>query len=49
MGGQIVKRTYNNIYEAEPIATPYIKVGKGKKKICIGLPLGQILNGLFNR
>ena len=49
MGGQIVKRTYNNTYEAEPIATPYIKVGKGKKKIGIGLPVGQILNGLFNR
>lgn len=49
LGGQIVKRTYNNIYEVEPIATPYIKVGKGKKKIGIGLPVGQILNGLFNR
>lgn len=49
MGGQIIKRTYSNSYEAEPIATPYIKVGKGKKKIGIGLPVGQILNGLFSR
>lgn len=49
MGGQIIKRTYNNTYETEPIATPYIKVGKGKRKIGIGLPVGQILNGLFNR
>jgi hypothetical protein len=49
MGGQIVRRTYSNIYEFEPIATPYIKVGKGKKKIGIGLPVGQILNGLFSK
>lgn len=49
MGGQVVRKTYRTTYELEPIATPYIKVGKGKKKICIGLPVGQILNGLFNR
>lgn len=47
-GGQIVKRTYSNRYEAEPIATPYITVGR-KKKIGIGLPVGQILQGFFGK
>ena len=47
-GGQIVKRTYSNRYEAEPIATPYIMVGR-KKKIGIGLPVGQILQGFFGK
>ncbi len=49
MGGQIVKRTYHNAYELEPIATPYIKIGSGKKKIGIGLPVGQILYGIFGK
>jgi hypothetical protein len=49
MGGQIIRRTYSNTYELEPIATPYIKVGKGKKKIGIGLPVGQIVNSFFGR
>ncbi len=49
MGGQVVKGTYNSRYEVEPIATPYIKVGRGKKKICIGLPVGQIIHGMLGR
>lgn len=50
VGGQVVERMGDrNHYEVEPIATPYIKVGRGKKKIGIGLPVGQILNGIFGR
>ena len=49
MGGQIVKRAYLDTYELEPIATPYIKIGSGKKKIGIGLPVGQILYGIFGK
>ncbi len=49
MGGQLVKGTYNSRYEVEPIATPYVKVGRGKKKIGIGLPVGQIIYGMFGR
>lgn len=50
VGGQVVERTGDrNHYDVEPIATPYIKVGRGKKKIGIGLPVGQILNGIFGR
>ncbi|WP_301886188.1 hypothetical protein [Bacteroides congonensis] len=48
VGGQIVKRTYSNRYEADPIATPYIMVGR-KKKIGIGLPVGQILQGFLGK
>lgn len=50
MGGQMVERHGpRNYYEVEPIATPYINVGRGKKKIGIGLPVGQIIYGLFGR
>lgn len=49
LGGQMVKRTGSSRYEAEPIATPYVKVGRGKKKIGIGLPVGQIIHGLLSR
>lgn len=50
VGGQAVERMgERNRYEIEPIATPYVNVGKGKKKIGIGLPVGQILNGLLRR
>lgn len=51
MGGQVVERmgTRGNHYEIEPIATPYINVGSGKKKVGIGLPVGQIIYGLFGR
>ena len=36
-------------YEMEPILTPYINVGHGKKKIGIGLPVGQIIYGIFGK
>ncbi|WP_300301829.1 hypothetical protein [uncultured Muribaculum sp.] len=50
VGGQVVERiSGQNHYEVEPIATPYINVGRGKKKIGIGLPVGQILHGLLGR
>lgn len=50
MGGQIVERMGpRNHYEVEPIFTPYISVGRGKKKIGFGLPVGQILYGIFSR
>lgn len=50
VGGQVVERIGGqNHYEVEPIATPYINVGRGKRKIGIGLPVGQILNGIFGR
>lgn len=50
VGAQVVERMgRRNHYEVEPIATPYINIGRGKKKIGIGLPVGQILNGLLGR
>lgn len=50
VGAQVVERMGGrNHYEVEPIATPYINIGRGKKKIGIGLPVGQILNGLLGR
>lgn len=50
MGGQVVERMGpKNHYEMEPIVTPYINVGHGKKKIGLGLPVGQILYGIFGK
>ena len=50
VGGQVVERMGpQNSYEFEPIVTPYIGVGRGKKKIGIGLPVGQIIYGIFCR
>ncbi|MDO4319223.1 MAG: hypothetical protein Q4C34_01490 [Bacteroidales bacterium] len=50
VGGRVVERTgVRNRYEVEPIATPYIVVGRGKTRVGIGLPVGQIIYGLFGR
>lgn len=49
VGGQAVQQVGTQRYESEPIVTPYIKVGRGKKKVAIGLPVGQILHGLLKR
>lgn len=51
VGGQVVERhgLNKNHFDLEPIATPYIMIGKGKKKFGLGLPVGQILYGLFGR
>lgn len=50
VGGQAVERHGpRNYYEVEPIATPYVNIGRGKKKVGIGLPVGQIIYGLFGR
>lgn len=47
VGGQAVQQLGTQNYKAEPIVTPYIKFGSGKNKFAIGLPVGQILNGLL--
>lgn len=48
VGGQAIQRHGPRThYEIEPIATPYFSIGHGKKKVVIGLPVGQILNGLL--
>lgn len=50
VGAQAVERHGpRNYYELEPIATPYVNIGRGKKKVGIGLPVGQIIYGLFGR
>lgn len=49
VGGQIVQQVGTHQYEPEPIVTPYFRVGRGKKKIAIGLPVGQILHGILRR
>lgn len=43
VGGQMVQKVGTSNYRFEPIVTPYVKVGK----IGIGLPVGQIVNGLL--
>ncbi|MDE6391864.1 MAG: hypothetical protein K2L59_01155 [Muribaculaceae bacterium] len=49
VGGQTVQQVYTREYRLEPIVTPYVKVGTGKKKVGIGLPVGQILHGILTR
>lgn len=49
VGGQAVQQVGTQKYEPEPIFTPYFKVGNGKKKVVIGLPVGQILHGILKR
>ncbi|MDE6542232.1 MAG: hypothetical protein K2L74_09485 [Muribaculaceae bacterium] len=47
VGAQAVERIGpRNRYEFEPIATPYVMVGS-KKKVAVGLPVGQILYGIL--
>ena len=43
VGGQAVQQTGTQIYRFEPVVTPYFKVGK----VVIGLPVGQMLNGII--
>ena len=43
VGGQAVQQTLTNKYQFEPIVTPYFKIGN----VEIGLPVGQILNGII--
>ena len=43
VGGQTVQQTGTNRYQFEPVVTPYFKVGK----VVVGLPVGQILNGII--
>ena len=43
VGGQAVQQTGTHKYQLEPIVTPYFKVGK----VVIGLPVGQMLNGII--
>ncbi|MBD5281274.1 MAG: hypothetical protein HDS35_12190 [Bacteroides sp.] len=49
VGGQAVQQVGTQVYRPEPIVTPYIKFGNGKKKLSIGLPVGQILHGILTR
>ncbi|MEZ3551905.1 MAG: hypothetical protein K1W02_14505 [Muribaculaceae bacterium] len=49
VGGQAVEQVVSRKYMVEPIVTPYVKLGSGKKKVAIGLPVGQILHGLLRR
>ncbi len=43
VGGQAVQQTGTQKYQFEPVVTPYFKIGK----VVIGLPVGQILNGII--
>ncbi len=43
VGGQAIQQTGTNKYQFEPVVTPYFKVGK----VVIGLPVGQMLNGII--
>lgn len=43
VGGQMVKQVGSDHYRFEPIVTPYFKIGK----VEIGLPVGQIMNGMI--
>lgn len=43
VGGQAAQQTGTQIYRFEPVVTPYFKVGK----VVIGLPVGQMLNGII--
>lgn len=45
-GAQAVQQLGTNRYEAEPIVTPYVKLGK---KVKIGLPVGQILYHILRK
>lgn len=48
-GMQMVQPTGMRSIEAEPIVTPYYKLGSGKHKVKIGLPVGQILYHMIRR
>lgn len=47
VGGQAVQQVGTKRYELEPIVTPYIKIGEGKKKVIIGLPVGLVIYGIM--
>ncbi|MDE6178234.1 MAG: hypothetical protein K2F86_03610 [Duncaniella sp.] len=47
VGGQAVQQVRTKRYELEPIVTPYIKIGEGKKKVIIGLPVSQVIYGIM--
>ncbi|MDE5882995.1 MAG: hypothetical protein K2H60_14845 [Muribaculaceae bacterium] len=47
VGAQTVQQVGTQKYKPEPIVTPYVKVGNGKTKVKIGLPVGQIVHGII--
>lgn len=49
VGAQSVQRVGTTCFEPEPIVTPYVKLGNGKRKVHIGLPVGQILYHLLRK
>lgn len=48
-GAQAVQRVGTSKYEPEPIVTPYMKIGNGKSKVKIGLPVGQIMYHILKK
>ncbi len=48
-GAQAVQRVGTSKYEPEPIVTPYMKIGSGKSKVKIGLPVGQIMYHILKK
>lgn len=49
VGGRAVQQIGTQRYRPEPILTPYVVLGSGKKKFAVGLPVGQILYGIFGK
>ena len=49
IGAQGVQQIGSTRYELEPIVTPYLKMGHGKSKVKIGLPVGQILYHILKK
>ena len=47
-GAQAIQRIGTGRYEMEPIVTPYIQT-RGRKKVRIGLPVGQILHHIIKK
>ena len=49
LGVQTVQHVGSVRYEPEPVITPYFTTGRGKNRVQIGLPVGQILYGIIRR
>ena len=49
LGVQAVQHIGSSRYEPEPVVTPYFTTGRGKNRVRIGLPVGQILYGIMRR
>lgn len=49
LGVQAVQHVGSSRYEPEPVITPYFTTGRGRNRVRIGLPVGQILYGIMRR